>query len=148
MAIKTTKTRSFSLLKGVKDNPKTALLNGVIILFLLYIYLISIFWNLGFSFNMGKILAPALGILFYYIGVLLEKAKRNWFIGIRTPWTLSDDSVWEKTHKIGGKLFKIAGLIALLSVLLPARILYLTLVPALAASLFLVVYSYFKYREK
>jgi len=63
---------------------------------------------------MGQMMVPALGILFYYCGILIENAKRNWFIGIRTPWTLSNEKVWERTHKIGGKLFKIAGLIAFL----------------------------------
>ncbi|MEM1515464.1 MAG: SdpI family protein [Candidatus Bathyarchaeia archaeon] len=51
-------------------------------------------------------------MLGYYssiIGILCEDSKRNWFIGIRTPWTLSSDRVWEKTHRLGGKLFKTAG---------------------------------------
>jgi uncharacterized membrane protein len=49
--------------------------------------------------------------------VLIKNAKRNWFIGIRTPWTMSSDKVWDKTYKIGGKLFKIAGVVALLAII-------------------------------
>ncbi|MCD6528067.1 SdpI family protein [bacterium] len=77
----------------------------LLFLFLFYLYLLTIFWNLGLRFYIGQAMIPALAILFYYCGVLLEKAKRNWFIGIRTPWTLSSDEVWDKTHQLGGRLF-------------------------------------------
>jgi len=120
----------------------------LIILFLSYIYLLAIFWNLGFEFNMGRMLMPALGILFFYIGILLKNAKRNWFIGIRTPWTLSSDSVWNKTHQLGSKLFKIAGIIAFLGVLFPGYVLWTVLIPILTASLYLIVYSYFEYQKE
>lgn len=120
----------------------------LIILFLSYIYLLAIFWNLGFEFNMGRMLMPALGILFFYIGILLKNAKRNWFIGIRTPWTLSSDSVWDKTHQLGSKLFKIAGIITFLGILFPNYVLWTVLIPILTASLYLVVYSYFEYQKE
>ena len=77
-----------------------------VILFMFYIYMLSVVWNTGRQFNMTLCMVPAIGLLFYYLGIIVENAKRNWFVGIRTPWTLSSDIVWEKTHKIGGKLFK------------------------------------------
>lgn len=64
---------------------------------MLVIYLQTVLWNIG------------IGLLFIYIGFLFENIKKNWFIGIRTPRTLSSDRVWEKTHKVGAKLFKLAG---------------------------------------
>ena len=97
----------------------------LIMVFLFYIYLLSIVWNLGKRFDMSRMMIPALGILFYYCGILIENAKRNWFIGIRTPWTLSNEKVWERTHKIGGKLFKIAGLIAFLGILFPLSLIHI-----------------------
>ena len=120
----------------------------LIIVFLFYIYLLSIFWNLGFRFNMGRLMLPALGILFYYCGILVENAKRNWFIGIRTPWTLSNEKVWEKTHKIGAKLFKIAGLIAFIGILFPNYAFFFVLIPMLLFSVYTIVYSYFEYRKE
>ena len=48
---------------------------------------------------------PAIGLLFIFIGFLLRQAKRNFFIGIRTPWTLSSDTVWNATHRLGAILF-------------------------------------------
>ena len=83
--------------------------------FMLYIFLISILANLGSKLNIGLMLLPALAVLFYFIGMLMQKTKRNWFVGIRTPWTLSSDSVWEKTHRLGAKIFKALAILLLLT---------------------------------
>ena len=120
----------------------------LIIVFLFYIYLLSVAWNLGKRFDMGQMIVPALGILFYYSGILVENAKRNWFIGIRTPWTLSNEKVWEKTHKIGGKLFKAAGLVVLLGMFFPNYVFYFILVPVLLVAVYTIIYSYFEYRKE
>ncbi|MDD2666840.1 MAG: SdpI family protein [Methanocellales archaeon] len=118
------------------------------IIFLFYIYLLTVFWNVGIRFNMTRLLAPALGILFYYCGVLIKNAKRNWFIGIRTPWTLSSEKVWDKTHQIGGKLFKIAGIIVLCGAFFPKYVLFLVFVPVISVSIYMIVYSYFEYQKE
>lgn len=118
----------------------------LVFIFLFYLYLLTILWNVGMKFSMTQFLAPAFGVLFYYCGVLIEKAKRNFFIGIRTPWTLSNDKVWDKTHAVGGKLFKLVGVIALFGVFLPDYAIWLMLVPVIIVSLVIVVYSYFQYR--
>ncbi len=121
----------------------------LVIMFHFYLYLLAVFWNLGIRFSMILFLTPALGILFFSCGILIENAKRNWFIGIRTPWTLSNEKVWEKTHKIGGKLFKIAGIIVLLGILFQSYAIFFILVPVLLVSVFTIVFSYFEYqREK
>jgi len=120
----------------------------LIILFLLYLYFLTILWNLGKRFNMIQVLAPAFGILFYYAGILIEHAKRNWFIGIRTPWTLSNEKVWQKTHEIGGRWFKIAGLITLLGVLLPSYAIFFVLLPIILVAVYTIIYSYFEYQKE
>lgn len=119
----------------------------LIILFLFYIYLLAIFWNLGYRFQMGQMLIPALAVLFFYIGILLKQAKRNWFIGIRTPWTLSSDIVWQKTHKLGSKLFKITGIIVLFGMFFPKYFIWFILIPTIAAVLYALIYSYFEYQK-
>ena len=120
----------------------------LIMVFLFYLYLLTIFWNSGFTFNMITFLSPAFAILFYYSGILIENAKRNWFIGIRTPWTLSSDKVWDKTHKIGGKLFKIAGILALLAIFFETYAILIIVVPVIMVSIYTVVYSYFEYQKE
>jgi len=118
------------------------------IIFLLYIHFLTILWNMGVRFNMAQLLAPAFGILFYYCGILIENARRNWFIGIRTPWTLSSEKVWEKTHKVGGKLFKISGIIAFVGIFLQDYVLFLILVPVISTTIYTIVYSYFEYQKE
>ncbi len=120
----------------------------LVILFLFYLYLLTILWNTGIRFNMIAFLAPAFSILFYYAGILTENAKRNWFIGIRTPWTLSNDKVWEKTHKIGGKLFKVAGVIALLGIIFQDYALLFILAPVIIVVISTIIYSYFEYKKE
>jgi uncharacterized membrane protein len=123
---------------------------GFILLFILFMLAIQsqiILWNLGFKISMNIILPVLFGVLFFCIGILLEHSKRNWFIGIRTPWTLSSDKVWDKTHKLGGKLFKLSGIISVIGILFQKYAFFFVLVPAILFSIFLVVYSYFIYRK-
>lgn len=119
-----------------------------IILFFLYLYILTLLWNLGTRFNMGQLMTPALGLLFYYCGILIENARRNYFIGIRTPWTLNSENVWDKTHKLGGKLFKIAGIIAFLGILVPDYAFLLLFIPVISATIIVFVYSYLQYKKE
>lgn len=120
---------------------------NLIFVFFFYIYSITIVWNLGINFNMVQILSPAFAALFYYAGVLMSHAKQNWFVGIRTPWTMSNELVWDKTHKIGGKLFKLTGLISLLSFVLPDLSVFFILVPILFTTIFVFIYSYIEFKK-
>jgi uncharacterized membrane protein len=113
--------------------------------FMSYLFFLTMLWNTGYIFNMSQMLAPAFGVLFYCLGIVVGNTKKNWFIGIRTPWTLSSDIVWYKTHKIGGKLFKAAGVVAFLGALLPAYALFFIIVPVIAVALYTVVYSYVEF---
>jgi len=119
-----------------------------IMVFLMYIHALTIFYNLGYYFNIIQFMAPAFALLFYYAGVLVGRAKRNWFIGIRTPWTLESESVWDKTHELGSKLFKVAAALSLLGVIFPYAAIYLILVPIVASALYLIVFSYFEYKKE
>jgi len=121
----------------------------LIIGFFYYVYLLTLAINLGYMLNITQFLAPAFGMLFIYTGTLIEKAKQNWFVGVRTPWTLASESVWDKTHAITGKLFKAAGLVAFLGVAMPSFGLMASIAILLAAAVFSFVYSYVEFeREK
>lgn len=120
----------------------------LISLFLFYISTLSIVWNLGIHFDMTRAILPSIGLLIFYLGVLIRHAKRNWFVGIRTPWTLSSDEVWRKTHNVGSALFKAAGFIAILSYFMPDLALYLVMIPIFVTVLFLIIYSYVLYQKE
>jgi len=125
--------------------------DGFIILFFIFMLSIHfqvILWNLGIKISSNVIVPIGIGILFFYVGILCENAKRNWFIGIRTPWTLSNKRVWEKTHKIGGKLFKIAGAIAFVGVFFQNYVLFFILVPVISVAAYTIIYSYIEYQKE
>jgi len=115
--------------------------------FLFYLYCLTILWNFGITFSLIQLLTPAIGAVFYSSGILIEKVKKNWFIGIRTPWTLSSDVVWDKTHKFGGKLFKVAGLITFLGILEEKIAVFFILGPIMVVAVYLIVYSYLEYKK-
>lgn len=117
-------------------------------IFLFYLYILTVLWNLGMRFNMSAFMTPAMAGLFYYCGIMIENAKPNWFIGIRTPWTLSSENVWNRTHRLGGRLFKAAGLISLLGILAGDFAIFFVLVPIIAVSFYLVLFSYFEYKKE
>lgn len=117
-------------------------------LYMLFFNGVFIAQNLGYTFNMIAALALAMGAMFYYLGTVLEKAKQNWFVGIRTPWTLSDEEVWDRTHRAGGRLFRASGAVTVLGALIPDVSIWLIIVPVTLSSLYLVWYSYSEYQKK
>lgn len=110
--------------------------------FMLYMHMRLIAWNMGLKFDMGLMTMPAIGLLFVYLGVLLKHAKRNWFIGIRTPWTLSDEKVWNKTHELGSRLFIVGGVMIALSPSFGKIAIYVVVSTLFLITTFLFVYSY------
>lgn len=100
-------------------------------------------FNLGYEFDFTLLVLGGLAGLFYYVGILLTHAERNWFIGIRTPWTLESDEVWKRTHELGGRLFKFTALIAVLGLFFDEYAVYFLIVPALLTALTTIAYSYY-----
>lgn len=83
------------------------------------IYFIVGLNGLGYNLPVGVIIPILIGLLFIIIGNYMAKIKMNWFMGIRTPWTLSSEEVWNKTHRFGGKMFILAGLLMIAESFLP-----------------------------
>ncbi len=119
-----------------------------ILLFMLYVHLLVLMWNFGFVFNMLQLMLPALAVLFLLIGIMMRKVKRNWFLGIRTPWTMSSDYVWDKTHKLGAILFMISGVFVLIGVVFWKYAIFLILIPILLATFVTIIYSYVVYKQE
>ncbi|MEI6887252.1 MAG: SdpI family protein [bacterium] len=118
-----------------------------LLIFLFYINGITILSNLGYNINMMQLMIPALSSLIFLLGILIEKSESNYTIGFRTPWTLSNSKVWDKTHKLGAKLFKISAIITLLTVFIPSIGIYLFLITIISVSIFLTIYSYLQSRK-
>jgi uncharacterized membrane protein len=121
---------------------------ALIIVFMLFIHGVTLAWNLGYDqFNMANAVIPAVGVIFIFAGWMMAKAKRNFFIGIRTPWTLSNDIVWEETHKLGSKMFIGAGIITIISALFGESGFWIMFPVMMLAAFVPVVYSYFLWRR-
>lgn len=118
------------------------------VVYMLYVYGLTLAASLGYRFNMTLMLLPVMGLLFIGIGYLIKNAKRNFFIGIRTPWTLSSDTVWEKTHALGAKIFIASGVVILVSAFLGEIGIWLMLAVLLVAILVPVVYSYILFAQE
>ena len=91
---------------------------------------------------------PLIGLLFAFLGNYFKTIKPNYFIGIRTPWTLENEEVWKKTHLMGGKLWFVGGLLMALTFVLPNEIqLYTFLGITAVISIVPIVYSYLEFKK-
>lgn len=99
--------------------------------------------GLGVDLDMTKLITVALGALFIILGYSMPKIEQNFFVGIRTPWTISNETVWKKTHALGGKLYFTSGVIALVTLFISSDFaLFAIIVPAILVSIISVIYSY------
>ncbi len=91
--------------------------------------------GLGYDVRVDRLMPLGVGLLFAFLGNYLTRVEPNWFIGIRTPWTLSSDTVWRKTHRTGGWLFVLGGLALAAGAFAPHRI----FLPLFIATLVVVI---------
>lgn len=87
---------------------------GTILFLILMVWLTNLY-SLGWETDISKIVIIGVGVLFALIGNYLTQIKHNYFVGIRTPWTLASETVWKKTHRLGGILFVIFGIMMIAS---------------------------------
>jgi len=121
------------------------------LLFFFFVLFVAISWTSIHSgaLAIDKIVSAMMGFLFIGIGNYLGQVKSNFFMGIRTPWTLSSDDIWQKTHRLGSYTFVIGGLLFLLGLFMPTPWNFtIPFVGILLASLIPVVYSYILFVNK
>jgi len=120
-----------------------------IMLFMLALHIVALRAALGHPMQMQRILPIGVGVVLIVIGNLLPRARPNWFVGIRTPWTLSSDRVWEKTHRFGGRLFVAGGLIITIASFLwvqEAHVILFVVMALVASSV--MIYSYLEWKRE
>lgn len=102
----------------------------------------------GYRLDMGLVVGVAVGLMMVVIGNVMGKVRPNWFVGIRTPWTLSSKLAWSKTHRVGGWMFMAVGvLIMIAAVFKSSWAIPVAVGTAIVASLALVVYSWHVWRN-
>ena len=104
---------------------------------------------LGMQFAVEKIIPSLVGITFIIIGNYLPKCKQSYTMGIKLPWTLNDEDNWNRTHRLGGKLWVVCGLILIVSMALPSHFMFAAfLVIITVAELVPTEYTYFLLKKK
>lgn len=113
------------------------------------LHLLILAGTMGSPVPFVRLMPAVIGVAFIAIGNLLPRAKSNWWFGIRTPWTLSNDRVWERTHRVGGYVMSATGVLAIISAFFTSPIALIAfIVLALAMSLGLLAYSYFAWKQE
>jgi len=129
--------------------PTYLLLVNIIMVFMAAIQILLVGVNLGWPIEIPLLIPVGVGLLLMVIGNLMPRIRPNWFMGIRTPWTLSSEVVWRKTHRLGGYCFMAMGvlMVGIGFVATPQQFPYM-LVVIIALALVPVVYSYLAWRRE
>lgn len=105
--------------------------------------------GLGYTVQVDRLVPVGVGLLFAFLGNYLTRVEPNWFIGVRTPWTLSSDAVWRKVHRTAGWLFVIAGVVIAAAAFAPRRTFASVFVAAVALAAGIpVVQSYILWKRE
>ena len=119
----------------------------IILSFLAYIYCIIIYVVLHPEVSIMPLILWGIGVLFLIMGLLMRHVKTNYFVGIRTPWTLENEEVRNKTHKLGGRTFGIAGVLLFISGFYTQYSLLIFIWAICLAALVPTIYSYVIYKQ-
>lgn len=130
--------------------PKALMMINNGLLVVLFVGNIDIITNgLGYNLFINRVPELLVGILFLIIGNYLPQCKPNFFVGMRNPWTLSNEEVWRKTHRFSGKVFVVLGLVMIVSIALPADWRsYMMFAMILIAVVLTNGYSYILYKKE
>lgn len=118
-----------------------------LLLFFLGLYMFNIVAAYGYNLNIKYFIIPLMSLLFLGLGFVMPKLQRNFFVGIRTPWTLQSDLVWQKTHKMAGSAFILMAVLSFLTMFLGQNSFWVFIILVLIFSFLPMVYSYYLYRK-
>ena len=118
------------------------------VLFMSALYLVTLYAALGYDVNVGRLVSWGIAVLFLMLGLMIPKLKQNYTIGIRLPWTLHSEKVWDKTHKLGGWLFIILAVLMLVIGFCPNMYTFWALMGGIVLMIIILfAYAYWEYRK-
>ncbi|ADL08368.1 SdpI family protein [Thermosediminibacter oceani] len=137
------KPESYEKFKNVVEAFRT-----IMVLILSAIYIAATLYALGIQVSVAKVIMPAIGLMLVFLGNYMGKIRHNYTFGIKTPWTLASEEVWNKTHRISGPLWVAAGAVWVLSVFFNEKLGFiLSMGSMFAVTIFGVVYSYVVFKK-
>lgn len=133
-----------------KFRPTYHLVLNALLTFTLALHGVLLASALGYDVPVARLVPLGVGLLLVLLGNVLPRTRSNWMFGIRTPWTLSNERVWERTHRVGGYLMLAAGLLVIAAALLaPGSLGFpVILVAVMGAAIGSVLYSYIAWRQE
>lgn len=124
-------------------------IRAILVIFMASLHFLVLAFFMGYNLDIGKFVTLGVGLLFIVIGNYLPKVKHNYFLGIKVPWTLDNERVWKKTHRLAGKLFVLSGIIIFSSIFLNDVIrFWLLLFCVFGSSLGSTIYAYVIHRKE
>ena len=138
----------------IEADPKRAAINGkiksiarwIIPVLSCFVQSAMLLYAIDQNINLVRFLPLLIGLLIILIGNYLPKCKQNYTTGIKLPWTLSSEENWNRTHRLAGKLFIIAGFVMTLSTFLNISS-YIPIAILIIAAAVSTIYSYILYRK-
>lgn len=124
------------------------LIRFTLVLFFAFLYFYTLWAGIYGAPKINYLIIPLISFLFIVLGLVMPKIKKNYFVGIRTPWTLQSDEVWQKTHKFAGKSFVIMGILTFLTIFLKEKMFGLFMLVVLAGAFAPVAYSYWLFKKQ
>lgn len=125
------------------------LIFNLLLLFLLTLEVLTLGVALGWRVDIGTAVNLLTGVLFIGLGNVLPRLRPDWWMGIRTPWTLESDRVWREAHRMGGRVFVAAGVVVALAAFAPPTLRIASIIGAVvAAALGTTIYSYIAWRRE
>lgn len=123
---------------------------GLILVFLIVIHWVTILVSLGLKLDVSTVVSIGIGVMFIVIGNFMSQIRQNYFFGIRTPWTLANENVWKKTHRVGGYGFIAIGAAFILSAFLKSSMLKFIIIVGgtIGFTLYIFIYSYFVFKKE
>jgi uncharacterized membrane protein len=125
------------------------LIANVVVFFMCALHVLVLGRALGWPVDITSATLLGVGIMFMILGNVLPRTRSNWWMGIRTPWTMESESVWRATHRLAGRTFMIGGAITVVASLLPVHLRPWVAMGALGIAGFIpVIYSYLYWRRE
>lgn len=118
----------------------------IIVAMLAYVQLLILASSLGVAVDVSRAIEGGVCLLIALLGNVLGKVRRNFYVGVRTPWTIANEQVWNATHRFAARTFFAGGLLGLVAVLLRAPF-WLPIAAILVAALAPVIYSLVFYKQ-
>lgn len=115
-----------------------------------YMYAVTMYVTFYPEYNnlVGRAVMIGIGILFVVLGNVMGKVRQNYFVGLKTPWTLEDPGVWQKSQRFAGWMFVFAGLVFIIEAITWFAVMYVFFVVIAATVIAPIVYSYLLSRKK